>query len=109
MGDAFGDMIEYLQENAAVARRIAEGDLTVDVHPRSERDVLGTAFVQMSDSLRLTIGDVGRTASTLSAASQQMATTSEEAGRAVAEIASAVSDVAQGAERQARTTSPPAR
>ncbi|MEA2323456.1 MAG: methyl-accepting chemotaxis protein, partial [Solirubrobacteraceae bacterium] len=48
------------------------------------------------------VGSVSESAQTLSAASQQMATTSEEAGRAVGEIASAVGEVAQGAERQVR-------
>jgi methyl-accepting chemotaxis protein len=54
------------------------------------------------ESLGGMIGKVTDTASTLSSASQQMASTSEEAGRAVGEIAHAVSDVAQGAERQVR-------
>jgi methyl-accepting chemotaxis protein len=48
------------------------------------------------------VGSVSTSAQSLSAASQQMATTSEEAGRAVGEIASAVGEVAQGAERQVR-------
>jgi methyl-accepting chemotaxis protein len=48
------------------------------------------------------VGNVSTSAQSLSAASQQMATTSEEAGRAVGEIASAVGEVAQGAERQVR-------
>jgi methyl-accepting chemotaxis protein len=48
------------------------------------------------------VGKVSSSAQSLSAASQQMATTSEEAGRAVGEIASAVGEVAQGAERQVR-------
>ena len=49
------------------------------------------------------VGSVQNNAGVLSAASEQMASTSEEAGRAVGEIASAVSDVAQGAERQVRS------
>src|ERR671923_87553 len=48
------------------------------------------------------VGNVSTSAQSLSAASQQMASTSEEAGRAVGEIASAVGEVAQGAERQGR-------
>ena len=43
-----------------------------------------------------------RHAGSVATASQQMASTSDEAGRAVGEIASAAGDVAQGAERQAR-------
>ncbi len=48
------------------------------------------------------LGEITETSTTVSAASQQMASTSEEAGRAVGEIADAVSGVASGAERQVR-------
>ena len=49
------------------------------------------------------VSSVQNNAGVLSLASQQMASTSEETGRAVNEIAQAVSDVAQGAERQVRS------
>ena len=103
MGRAFARMIEYLRSMATSANRVADGDLTVEVQPQSERDVLGTALQQMTHSLRDTVGQVQRTAETLSAASQQMASSSEESGRAIAEIASAVTEVAHGAERQVTT------
>jgi methyl-accepting chemotaxis protein len=60
------------------------------------------AYTESRNRLATLIGDVSTSAGTVSAASQQMATTSEEAGRAVGEIASAVGEVAQGAERQVR-------
>jgi methyl-accepting chemotaxis protein len=60
------------------------------------------AYNRMRDQLSGVIAELSDNASTVSAASQQMATTSEEAGRAVGEIASAMSDVATGAERQVR-------
>jgi methyl-accepting chemotaxis protein len=101
-GQAFERMIEYLRETGANVDRVADGDLTLDIQPRSERDLLGTSMQRLVTNLRSMVGDVSRSAGTVSAASQQMATTSEEAGRAVGEIASAVSDVAQGAERQVR-------
>jgi methyl-accepting chemotaxis protein len=102
MAGAFKDMIAYNREMAGKAGQIADGDLTVDVQPKGERDALGNAFATMVASLRGLVGNVAETAGTLSSASQQMAATSEEAGRAVGEIASAVTDVAQGAERQVR-------
>jgi methyl-accepting chemotaxis protein len=103
----------------------ARGDLTVHVVPstpaienpaRDEvgdvaralngmREQMGEAIGAYNDSrgqLGQLVGQVSSSAQTLSAASQQMATTSEEAGRAVGEIASAVGEVAQGAERQVR-------
>jgi methyl-accepting chemotaxis protein len=97
---AFERMIAYLQGLAASAGRIAEGDLTVEVEPQSERDVLGQAFLSMTTSLRTIVNDVSGAAQTMSAASQQMSSTSEETSRAVEEIARAVQDVAEGAERQ---------
>jgi methyl-accepting chemotaxis protein len=102
MGAAFGRMVDYLHESAGVAARVADGDLTVEVTPRSPRDVLGNASARMIAQLRDLAGKLSGSAQSLSAASQQMATTSEEAGRAVGEIAAAVGEVAQGAERQVR-------
>ncbi len=99
---AFRRMIDYLKEMAGAADRVAAGDLTLDVTPRSERDALGTALHRMTGNLRELIGAVDGSAATLSASSQQMASTSDEAGRAVGEIANAVGDVASGAERQVR-------
>jgi methyl-accepting chemotaxis protein len=102
MATAFGRMIEYLRGLSSSAERVAAGDLTVDVAPKSPRDALGTSFAKMTTSLRDTVGQVQATASSVSASSQQMASTSEEAGRAVGEIANAVAEVASGAERQVR-------
>jgi len=47
-------MVHYLKEMAAAAQRIAQGDLSVDVHPRSERDAFGNAFAAMTAYLRST-------------------------------------------------------
>jgi methyl-accepting chemotaxis protein len=51
-GEAFREMIAYLEETAGAARRIAAGDLAVEIEPKSERDALGNAFVAMSGELR---------------------------------------------------------
>ena len=99
---AFARMIDYLKAMVSAAARIAEGDLASEVTPSSERDALGNAFQQMTRSLRQTVGHASTAAASVSASSEQMAATSEEAGRAVGEIASAISDVARGAERQVR-------
>ncbi|HEX8393691.1 MAG TPA: methyl-accepting chemotaxis protein [Longimicrobium sp.] len=45
-------MVAYLREMAHAADRIAGGDLSVPVHPRSERDTFGHAFERMTTSLR---------------------------------------------------------
>ncbi len=101
-GAAFGRMISYLKETAGVAHRVAAGDLTVEVNPRSERDLLGNAFKKLVADLGDVLGRVSRQAGTVASTSQEMASTSEETGRAVDEIAQAVANVAQGAEQQVR-------
>ncbi|WP_210491345.1 methyl-accepting chemotaxis protein [Patulibacter sp. SYSU D01012] len=100
MAAAFRRLVDYVREMAAVAHRIAGGDLTQAIEPRSEKDELGVAFRDMQSNLSELIGAVSGSSQTLSAASQELASNSEEAGRAVDEIAQAVSDVAAGAEKQ---------
>ena len=100
---AFAEMVDYLREMAAAGKRIAAGDLTVRVKPRSEHDALGNAFAEMTDSLNDLLRQVTGSASNVSSASQQLVSTSGEAGSAVEEVASAINEVAAGAERQVRS------
>ncbi|MCW3039719.1 MAG: methyl-accepting chemotaxis protein [Solirubrobacterales bacterium] len=77
------------------------GDIAIAVNAIRANTVGSVeAFNESCESLSGMIGEVSHSAGTLSAASQQMATTSEETGRAVDEIAHAIGDVAGGAERQ---------
>ncbi|MBE2315121.1 methyl-accepting chemotaxis protein [Solirubrobacter sp. CPCC 204708] len=93
---SFERIVEYLREKAVAAEAVAGGDLTVHVEPRSEKDVLGAAFNRLVDDLRGIVGRVHSTATGVSDASRQMAGTSDEAGRAIQEIAVAIGEVAEG-------------
>ena len=97
---AFQRMVRYLQEMADSVTRVAQGDLTVTVEPKSERDVLGAAVAEMLEALRTIISQVTTAATEMSAASQELTATSSETSRAVDEITRAVQEVAVGAERQ---------
>jgi methyl-accepting chemotaxis protein len=57
MADEFRSMVAYLGDMADTAARIADGDLTSAVEPKSERDQLGTAFRRMNSNLRVALGD----------------------------------------------------
>jgi methyl-accepting chemotaxis protein len=77
------------------------GQVATAVNGMRERIVASLdAYNKTADRLSETIGHVARTAGSVGLSSQQMAATSEEAGKATGEIAHAVGDVAQGAERQ---------
>ncbi|HEV2722858.1 MAG TPA: HAMP domain-containing protein, partial [Thermoanaerobaculia bacterium] len=76
--DAMRSMIAYLQEMADAADALAAGDLTVHIHPRSDADRFGNAFLSMNlklssviNALRREAGGVARVAALLSSASQE--------------------------------------
>src|SRR5207244_5036619 len=48
LATTFNNMVASLNEMASVSMAVAEGDLTVEVVPRSKRDTLGNAFLRMS-------------------------------------------------------------
>ena len=52
LATTFNNMVAYLKEMAGVSMAVAEGDLSVEVVPRSKRDTLGNAFLRMSHGLQ---------------------------------------------------------
>jgi methyl-accepting chemotaxis protein len=100
MGSAFQGMVESVRGRAAAAEAVAGGDLTVEVEPLSDEDVLGASLKGMVESLRELVGRVAETADYVSSAAEQSARTSEETSRAVAEIAESTEVVARNAEEQ---------
>ena len=58
MAVSFRSMIAYQQDMARVANAIAQGDLTQNVEPKSEADLLGNAFRRMSDNLRQLVSEL---------------------------------------------------
>jgi methyl-accepting chemotaxis protein len=101
--NALGSMGDHLRTLAQAADRVAAGDLSVEVQPRSGRDRLGAAFAGLVAELRAAVAQMSRTAASVANASQQVAGSSSDAGRAIDEIARALGDVAVGAERQVRS------
>ena len=101
LAKAFLTIVDYMERSAAAATSIAEGDLTVTVTANSERDVLGTALVNMVANLQNLIHQIQATAVDLAQSSGTLNTTAAEAGAAVEGIASTSEQVATGANEQA--------
>jgi methyl-accepting chemotaxis protein len=100
MANAFTRMIAYQREMAETANSLARGDLTANIRPQSSRDVLGSAFVQMTTSLRSLVGQVAENATGLGAASEQLATAATQSGQATSQIATTIQQVARGTTQQ---------
>ncbi len=104
-GDEIGQLqtalsrtIAYLRAMADLAEDIANGDLRTDVTPRSERDALGNAFKRMTENLRRTIREVRTGIRLLSAASSQVASTSQGLSNGTGDQAASVEEATSSLE-----------
>jgi methyl-accepting chemotaxis protein len=102
MGHAFTDMIDYMRATAGAAGEIASGNFAVDLEPRSEQDALSHAFIELRDRVGAVVRSISGTSDSLNHSSVQMASSTEDVGRAIGEIAESVGSVALGAEEQVR-------
>ena len=96
---------KYLIYIAETAQKMASGDLTMTVSARSARDELGIAFTQMILSLRELIGEVGKNAANLSAASTQLASAAGQSAQVTSQITTTIQQVAQGISQQTESIS----
>jgi methyl-accepting chemotaxis protein len=89
----FTKMVVYFKEMATVSEAIANGDLAVEVEPRSKHDTLGNAFQQMVRSLRNLVRSVRDLASQVASASNQVAGASDESAKVSLQASSAIDEV----------------
>ncbi len=101
MAAAFQELAHYLSGLAAAAGRLAQGDLTQTVTPRSEHDELGRAFQNMTVDLRALVRQVAESADNMSQAAGQITAVADQAGRSAGQIGVVVRQVADGADCQA--------
>jgi methyl-accepting chemotaxis protein len=93
LATTFNNMVSYLKEMATVSAAIAEGQLAVEIAPRSKRDTLGNAFVRMSHGLRELVRQVRDSAAQVSAGSNQVAGASDESAKVSVQASSAIEEV----------------
>ncbi len=104
LGKSFQQVEAALTETANAVTRVAEADLTVEIHPRSDRDVLGKAFSKAVRNLGLLLAQLNETAQNLAAAKDQLAQSADQAAQATQQVAQTASEVAEGTGQQAAST-----
>ena len=77
LAKAFTAIVEYQQTTAHQARRIADGDLTVNVELRSDKDEVGNSFQTMVKSLSDMVRELGENERGLVSASTEIASSAE--------------------------------
>jgi methyl-accepting chemotaxis protein len=93
LATTFNNMVAYLKEMAGVSMAVAEGDLTVEVVPRSKRDTLGNAFLRMSHGLQELVRTTRDSAGQVSAGSNQVAGAADESAKVSVQASSAIEEV----------------
>src|ERR1700730_4841286 len=93
LATTFNNMVAYLKEMAGVSMAVAEGDLAVEVVPRSKRDTLGNAFLRMSHGLQELVRTTRDSAGQVSAGSNQVAGAADESAKGSGQASSAIEEV----------------
>ena len=93
LATTFNNMVAYLKEMAGVSMAVAEGDLSIEVVPRSKRDTLGNAFVRMSHGLQDLVRTTRDSAGQVSAGSNQVAGAADESAKVSVQASSAIEEV----------------
>jgi methyl-accepting chemotaxis protein len=96
---AMGRMVDSTREIATAAARIAEGDLTVTVKPRSEKDSMGGALAVMVEKLARVIGEVQTGSASLTTAAAQVSATSQALSQGTTEQAASVEETTASLEQ----------
>lgn len=99
--DEVGELLKTLEKlransdhEAQVAARIADGDLTVEITPLSEKDVLGKALSTMVERLRTQIREMIEGINVLASATAELSSTMVQIAAGARETASAVNETA---------------
>jgi methyl-accepting chemotaxis protein len=97
---AYSRVIDYMKEMAEVTSRMADGDLTIEVKPRSERDVVGHAHARLIARQRELIGKTKAAVTNVAEASKQLTKAAEQTAQATQQITATIQNMAQGASEQ---------
>ncbi|MDE5590052.1 MAG: methyl-accepting chemotaxis protein [Acetatifactor sp.] len=91
--DDFANMAAGIKEQVRIADVIAKGDFTVDVKPRSDKDVLGKALQKLVRDENMTLNNIREAGAQITVGSEQVANASQALAQGSTEQASALQQV----------------
>jgi methyl-accepting chemotaxis protein len=106
--DEIGDLVKSLNamtvnlnQTAALANQIAQGDLTVEAKALSDKDTLGLALERMVEKLRQIVSEALTAAQNVSAGSQELSASAEQLSQGATEQASSAEEASSSMEEMA--------
>jgi len=103
LAESFRNLIAYMRDLSTAAGQIAANDLTVEITPRSERDVLGQSFSTMKFNLSSMVRQLGVNADELVSAASEISSSSEQMSRGANEQTEQVALVSKAIEEMTAT------
>ena len=100
LADAFRDLVSRQQEVSSTFERLADGDLGVELEPRSDADAVANAFAVMVESLRTIVSNAQDVSAGLLEGAQALEHAARDTIQASSEVANSVSAVAARVEAQ---------
>lgn len=104
LSEAFGTMITNIRDQALIAEKIADGDLTVDVAVRSENDLLGRKLYEMVEKNNEILFNISVAAEQVSSGAKQISDSSIALSQGATEQASSVEQLTAALEEIASQT-----
>lgn len=102
-------MIRSTREQEALAEAVADGNLTVQITPRSDKDRLGIALEKLVEGNNRSLGNIKDSAFQVSTSSSEVASASEslaqgstEQASAIEQITASIDDVAEKTKKNAQ-------
>jgi len=91
--DNFAEMVAGIREQVRIADTLSKGDFTMDVNPRSDRDVLGKALHKLVKDENRTLNNIKEAGAQITVGSEQVANASQALAQGSTEQASAIEQV----------------
>ncbi len=100
VGHAFEELIHYFNDMAQAAQTIADGNLAVQIEPRSDKDIFGISFNRMIADLRELVSQVSGMAEYVSNASQELTKVAAASGQTTQHVTDTIEQIAEGSTAQ---------
>lgn len=104
LADSFKKMIENIQEQAYVVESIADGNLTIEIDAKSEKDILGIKLHEMIDKNNEILSNISHASEQVATGSNQVSETSMSLSQGATEQASAIEELSASIEEVSSQT-----
>ena len=102
--DEYQKVVEHIREQAKVAEKVAGGDLTVEVVPKSQGDILGVSLKKLVEKNSYALSNINDASYQVMTSSSQVASASEALAQGSTEQASAIQEITASIDEIARKT-----